>query len=125
MSNKKIVLLVDDNEADNVYHEIILRRCHEVKDVVIMESATAALGYLKQSSAVWPHLMLVDVNMPGMDGFTLVRELEALPLPTSCKIAMLSSSDAEQDRDRALNLKLVSNYIIKPLTLPAVLSMLA
>lgn len=123
MSAKRRVLLVDDNEADNVYHEIILRRCDLVGEVQMLESAAAALQYL-QASNTWPDLMLVDVNMPGMDGFTLIRELEKLAPPATCKLALLTSSDAEQDRDHANRLKLISAYIIKPLALPDALRLL-
>jgi len=124
MPNKKIVLLVDDNEADNVYHEIILRRSDQIADVITTGSATAALEYLQQCRS-WPDVILVDVNMPGMDGFALVQQLEQLASPNTFKLAMLTSSDAEQDRRRASGLALISAYFIKPLTLAAVEHMLA
>lgn len=124
MPDKKIVLLVDDNEADNVYHEIILRRSVQIADVITRDSAAAALAYLRQQTQSWPDVILVDVNMPGMDGFALVQRLEQLAPPQTCRIAMLTSSDAEQDRRRADELKLVSVYLIKPLTLQAIAHML-
>ena len=123
MLGKKIVMLVDDNEADNVYHEIILRRSDRVAEVITKDSAAAALAHLRQFGN-WPNIILVDVNMPGMDGFRLVQELEQLSPPATCKIAMLTSSDAEQDRRRAAGLNRVSAYLIKPLVLLAVADML-
>ena len=124
MANKKTILLVDDNEADNVYHQIILSRSEPVGDVVITESALAAMNYLQNVTRQWPQLILVDVNMPGMDGFAFVSELQYLNPPAHCKIAMLTSSDAERDRERASKLPLISAYIIKPLTIPAVMQLL-
>jgi len=124
MPNKKMVLLVDDNEADNVYHEIILRRSGRVAAVATKDSAAAALEYLRAQGQSWPHVILVDVNMPGMDGFAFIQQLEALSPPDTCKVAMLTSSDADQDHRRASELKLISAYFIKPLTLTAVAHML-
>jgi len=124
MLGKKTILLVDDNEADNVYHEIILRRSDRIADVVTRDSAAAALEYLRQPGN-WPNIILVDVNMPGMDGFAFVQQLDQLSPPPTCKIAMLTSSDAEQDRRRAAGLRLISAYLIKPLVLAAITDMLA
>src|SRR5690349_1071162 len=90
MTNKKTILLVDDNEADNVYHQIILRRSELVGDVMVTESAVSAMHYLQHVTKQWPHLILVDVNMPGMDGFAFVSELQYLNPPAYCKIAMLT-----------------------------------
>lgn len=124
MANKKTILLVDDNEADNVYHQIILRRSDAVGDVVVMESATAAMHYLQHVTTQWPNLILIDINMPGVDGFMFVSELQQLSPPTYCKVAILTSSDADRDRDRASKLSLISAYIIKPLTVPSVVQLL-
>ncbi|MES1146923.1 MAG: response regulator [Solimonas sp.] len=124
MANKKTILLVDDNEADNVYHQIILRRSELVGEVMVTESAVSAMHYLQHVARQWPNLILVDVNMPGMDGFALVSELQYLSPPAYCKVAMLTSSDADRDRDRARKLTLISAYIIKPLTVPSIVQLL-
>ena len=124
MANKKTIMLVDDNEADNVYHQIILRRSEAVGDVVVTESAKSAINYLQHITKQWPHLILIDINMPGMDGFALVRELQKLTPPEHCKVAMLTSSDADRDRDRASSFKLISAYLIKPLTIPSIVQLL-
>jgi len=124
MTEKKSILLVDDNEADNVYHSIIIRRCELVAGIVAMESGTAALHYLQQVSKVWPNLILVDINMPGMDGLEFIRQLETLTPPAFCKVALLTSSDAERDRDRASKLPRICAYVIKPLSLPSLVQLL-
>jgi len=111
----KRILLVDDNEADNVYHEIVLRRAGFDGRVDVCESGQAALDYL-QRSAQWPELILIDINMPGMDGFAFVTA--AAPMLQGCAIAlvMLTSSGAVQDRQRAQALTTISGYLVKPLT---------
>jgi CheY-like chemotaxis protein len=124
MTDKKTILLVDDNEADNVYHSIVLRRCNLVGDIGAVESGTAGLHYLQHVSKRWPHLILVDINMPGMDGFEFIRQLDTLAPPAFCKVAVLTSSDADRDRDRASQLPRICAYVIKPLTIPSLVQLL-
>jgi len=111
------VLLVDDNEADNVYHEIVLRRAGYVGEVVICESGEAALEYLQVNVDQPPELVLLDINMPGMDGFEFARQ--ATPYLTgaaTATVVMLTSSASDADRRKAKALPVIRGYIIKPLT---------
>ena len=127
MSITQRILLVDDNEADNVYHEIILRRSGFTGEVLIKESAQSALDCLRQCTEGWPELIFVDVNMPGMDGFAFVRHAANMMIAQqqSSVVMLLTSSDAAQDRHKAGELSTVSGYIIKPLTLQAVTKLLS
>jgi CheY-like chemotaxis protein len=125
MTTIKRVLLVDDNEADSVFHEIILRRAGFTGSVTVCESAQIALDYLQRNRPQWPELLLVDINMPGMDGFKFVERLQSqLPSPSPC-IMMLTSSNAQSDRDRARLLPIISGYLVKPLTVEIATRLLA
>src|SRR5882757_8136909 len=118
MPTIKRILLVDDNEADNVYHEIVLRRAGFDGRVDVCESGQAALDYL-QRSAQWPELILIDINMPGMDGFGFVAAVTTLLQGRAITLVMLTSSGAAQDRQRAKSLATISDYLVKPLTVEA------
>eukprot|EP01136_Pigoraptor_vietnamica_P014397 Opistho-1_new@56547 len=91
-------ILVDDNEADNVYHEIMIRRAGFGGDVLVFESGADALAFLKTDALSLPTCLFLDINMPLMDGFEFARQ--ATPLlshkPTVV-VLMLTSSDAPQD----------------------------
>lgn len=116
MAGVKTILLIDDNEADNVYHGIVLRRHSDVGEVAVMESASDVLHYLQHNQGKWPDLVFVDLNMPGMDGIECIEKMVRLAPPPDIRIFLLTSSDAEQDRNRANQLPVIREYLIKPLT---------
>ena len=111
------IMLVDDNEADNVYHEIMLRRAGFGGELVVRESAQQALDYLTQAAALLPNLILLDINMPGMNGFEFAREAAPLlqRMPTAT-VVMLTSSSLPNDRERAHEMPEIAGYVTKPLT---------
>jgi len=125
MTTIKRVLLVDDNEADNVFHEIILRRAGFGGTLAVCESGQSALDYLRRNVSQWPELLLVDINMPGMDGFKFIERLAPQLSASRPCIVMLTSSNAQSDRDRAKLLPIISGYIVKPLTAEIATQLLA
>ena len=110
-------ILVDDNEADNVYHEIIIRRAGFTGEVLVFESGAQALDFLRSDPLSLPTCLFLDINMPQMNGFEFARLatplLQDKPL---VRVAVLTSSDAPQDRRRASDVPLIQDFITKPLT---------
>jgi CheY-like chemotaxis protein len=110
------VLLVDDNEADNFFHSIMIERAGYTGEVVACDSGQAALDYLAQATHI-STLILLDVNMPSMSGFEFARLAEPLlraRLPHAT-IVMLTSSSADGDLEQARASDHIDGYIIKPL----------
>lgn len=100
-------LVVDDAATIRFYHSDILGRAgftvHE-----------AANGYeaLERALVVTYDLMLVDINMPQMDGFTLVQRLRADPIAAGCPIITIST---ESGTAAARSLRAGANlYLAKP-----------
>ena len=116
MSPYSRVFLVDDNEMDNLFHEVILRRVGFAGEILIFELAQQALDYLQADETRTPLLIFLDINMPRMDGFQFAVKVEALlrQIP-SATVVMLSSSSAELDKNKAAQIKAISGYIVKPL----------
>lgn len=112
------VFLIDDSEPDRLYTSIVLSRSGVPLDVHEFESAADALSAIAAQSAS-AAIILLDINMPGMDGFAFLDAYERLPLASrgNAVVVMLSSSPLDSDRDRALAHAVVKDYVVKPLTL--------
>lgn len=115
------IILVDDNEADNVYHEIMIRKAGFTGQVLVFETGVLALDFLRSDPLTTPSCIFLDINMPMLDGFEVAEE--ATPLlqdkPTVV-LMMLTSSGSPADRARAAMLPVIQGYLIKPLTVASV-----
>ncbi len=65
------IMLIDDNEDDNFFHSRVIQKNSLANNVIVMPSALEALGYLKlkDQQRIKPDLILLDINMPGMNGW--------------------------------------------------------
>jgi CheY-like chemotaxis protein len=111
------ILLVDDDEVTNFYVEHLIRKMNLAKEIHVAMSGQDALAYLNTQPATMPDLILLDINMPIMNGFEFLEAFETSPLSADYKgkIFMLTSSGLEQDRARASQFRSIAGYFIKPL----------
>jgi two-component system, OmpR family, KDP operon response regulator KdpE len=99
------VLLVDD---DRTLLSVLSRRVSRAGyEVITANSGPAALKQLETS---WPALLVIDVMMPGMDGFELARRVKQL---ADLPIIILSAVDASEAKVSALELY-AEDYVTKP-----------
>jgi CheY-like chemotaxis protein len=107
------VLIVDDNEANRRILMAMMRHWKMLPSAV--ESGPAALGALHAASqAAAPYeLILLDVMMPGMDGFEVLEHVRREPEIDRPVVLMLSSADAQGDIARCRSLGAAA-YLIKP-----------
>ena len=114
------VLLIDDNEIDNFINERMITSSHFSKEVIVKNSADAALDFLKTltDSSDFPEIIFLDLNMPVKDGFGFLSEFELLPegIRNSSKIVVLSSSISPDDINKASTNSHVFKYVNKPLS---------
>jgi two-component system chemotaxis response regulator CheY len=91
------ILLVDDSHTVRLYARSILSALADVE----IEEAQNGVEALEK--AIYQHfdVLLVDVNMPKMDGYTLLRELRKHPELWSIPAIMVTTEDKEIDRHRA------------------------
>jgi CheY-like chemotaxis protein len=117
------ILLVDDDDVDNYLNKYVIDEMGIAERVSICKNGSEALSLLKEtclckedgSTTVCPELILLDINMPNMNGFEFLKELQNIN-DRSFSIVILSSSDLIQDVEEAAKFK-VNYYIAKPLTI--------
>lgn len=111
------VVLIDDSENDNFFHEIALRKAGFGGEILVFESGERALEFLLQDQVRVPTVVFLDINMPGMNGFEVARALnDGLHPQAGLQLNMLTSSAWSVDQATAASIGLVSNYVVKPLT---------
>ncbi len=126
------VLLVDDSEADNHLHQIVLHEAGIARRLSVAEHGAAALDLLSALSdergegrGDFPDLILLDINMPVMDGWEFLERFEERYAEPTVVVGMLSTSQSQRDIERAKRFKIVSMYTPKPLTLDDVRGIVA
>jgi excisionase family DNA binding protein len=102
------LLLVDDDEGTRILLTKMLEREYDVETAV---NATGALDALRRAGTSYD-LMISDLNMPGMDGIALIREVKRIrpELP----IIIVTGYSTEKSAIDAVNLR-VAGYLTKPL----------
>jgi CheY-like chemotaxis protein len=115
------VLLVDDDDATNFYHEIVLEEWGKAKKVYVAVNGKFAIDFLKEHDSFRyerPSLILLDINMPVMDGFEFLEAYRTLDeeLKASFVVVMLTTSLHPNDQNRAHDFSELRGYINKPLS---------
>ena len=110
------IILIDDNDLDNTYHSIVLKKAGFAGELVVLESGVQLIDFLQKGPPSKPTLLFVDINMPLLNGFETVAKLVELSLLNAdLQVHILSSSDAAEDLQMARSLPAVRSYLVKPL----------
>jgi len=109
MTNDAVILIVEDNAANQLLASAVLER--EGYRVELASSSDEALDRLKGQQ---PDLILMDVQLPGLDGLSLTRLLKADERTASIPVVALTALAMRGDRERTLDAGCVG-YISKPI----------
>lgn len=120
MSTKPLnVLLIDDDEVDIM----TVRRAFKKNEITFnlatasngIEGLAVLRGESEKSLPIHNRLVLLDLNMPRMNGIEFLEELRADPELRSTPVIVLTTSNEDQDKVEAYNFN-VAGYILKPVT---------
>jgi len=114
------ILLIDDDEWSNMVHELVLSDISAINSYKIVSTGWEALMYLDNSheKGEFPNLIIVDIIMPEMDGFSFVDHFEKqfFHLHPNTRILFVTNSIFEGDKIKAFSYKSTAQVIHKPLT---------
>lgn len=119
MDKKLSIMLVDDNATDLFLHERFLTHQQIAKEITSFNYAEKALHYLAEKNDIekLPDIILLDIQMPLMNGFEFLKHYEKLPITHKCPVIMVSSSLDFGDINRAKANPMVLELLEKPLNM--------
>jgi len=119
MAALKRILLVEDNERDVELTLAALEEHNLANEVVVARDGAEALDYLYQRGKYsdradgLPAVVLLDLNMPKVDGMEVLQRMKIDPVLKQVPVVMVTSSRVEQDLVRSYELG-VNAYVVKP-----------
>ena len=119
---KQSILVVDDDENDRFFIDLALQKTALPLLVKLTSDGAEAIAYLEgqgkfsdRNQFPLPSLIFVDLKMPRVTGFELLKWLKAQEVFRRIPAVVISSSGAQQDIDRAYDLG-ANVYLIKPVS---------
>lgn len=115
MSAYPLILLVEDNPLDVDLTLRAFQRRKLVNPILVARDGEEALAWVPRWEAgeIQPVVILLDLNMPRIDGLTVLRTLKAHPVLRRIPIVILTTSNEDRDIQTAYDLG-VNSYIVKP-----------
>jgi CheY-like chemotaxis protein len=120
--NKKLynILLVDDDQVDVMNVQRAFKKNNIQNPLHVANNGMEALDMLRGTEGrekiiPIPRLILLDINMPRMNGIEFLRELRKDPVLRSISVIIMTTSNDDKDKFEAYNLN-VAGYIVKPVS---------
>lgn len=121
------ILLVEDNPGDVILLQKAFERCRILNRVHLARDGEEALRFLRHEApfenAPRPDLVLLDLNLPKLDGREVLKEIKSDPDLLVIPVVVLTSSDAESDVLRSYQLH-ANSFLTKPPTIAGLQDML-
>ncbi|MEZ4900976.1 MAG: response regulator [Spirosomataceae bacterium] len=107
------ILIADDDDDDCFLVQSALEECGITNPTIFVKDGRALLDYLKQNDATMVGLILLDLNMPCMDGREVLRSLKSDEKLRKIPVVILTTSRASQDIEECYAIG-ANCYVVKP-----------
>lgn len=108
---KQTILIIDDSSVNNILLENILQ--DEGYNVQVAFNANEAMAYIREQK---PHLILLDIMMPGKNGYDILQDLRKDESTKNIPVVMVSAKSYTEDIEKAKILG-ANDYIAKPINI--------
>ena len=109
----KPILLIEDDQVDTMTVKRDLKEIHVTNPLVHVENGEEALHYLRDPQREKPCIMLLDLNMPIMNGIEFLQVAKHDDQLKRIPVVVLTTSEEQQDKVNSFNLG-VAGYMAKP-----------
>ncbi|MDQ2889437.1 MAG: response regulator [Gemmatimonadota bacterium] len=110
------LVLIEDDDIDVMNVKRALQRAHVTNPLFVAHNGLEGLELLRSDKVPNDRrLVLLDLNMPKMNGIEFLRELRADPTLKATPVVVLTTSDDDRDKIQAYDLN-VAGYLLKPVT---------
>lgn len=113
MKTDRPILLVEDDRIDAMAVKRAFRAIRVANPLVMAENGEAALAWLQDPENPRPCVILLDLNMPRMNGIEFLRIAKADPALRRIPVVVLTTSREEEDKLNSFDL-CVAGYMLKP-----------
>ncbi len=113
MHNNKTILLIEDDAVDVMTVRRAFKELRINNHLHHAENGEAALAWLRDSKKDLPCLILLDLNMPRMNGIEFLKEAKADACFRKIPVVVLTTSEEERDKTQSFDLG-VAGYMLKP-----------
>lgn len=111
---KKIILVDDDADDREFIREAFIEAKPENTEIEVYQNGETLLEALKSSPREeFPSLILLDLNMPGKDGKTILTEIKSSDALSHIPVVILTTSSSEKERDRCYDVG-ANCFVTKP-----------
>jgi CheY-like chemotaxis protein len=118
MNHSTLILVVEDDKVDALTIERSLKRELKLTNpIVFAGDGEEALAYLRDPQKARPGLVLLDLNMPRLNGLELLAIMKQDPNLRTIPVVVLTTSNEERDRMKSFHLG-VAGYMVKPVDYP-------
>lgn len=120
--NNGIICIIDDDPIYQIISKKIINKTETKKNVISFSNGAEAIEAIVSNvhkPEALPNIILLDIDMPIMDGWDFMTSFERIQPMISKKIVIyiVSSSIANSDKEKAKTFKAISGFLSKPLTL--------
>lgn len=116
MTTQYNILVVEDDEVDRINIERAFSKAKVANKLSFAVNGQDALDQINAGTLKHPLLILLDINMPGMNGLEFLKVLRTMPEWKTVPVVVLTTSSMEKDKVEAFNL-MVAGYVLKPVSL--------
>lgn len=113
---QKCILVVEDSEADQFLFKIMAEEQYPELEIIQAYDGQQAHDMLNNTE-IKPEIIFLDINMPRMNGYEFLEATQNLICERDISVFMLTSSNQESDKDKAMKYDCVKDYAEKPFSI--------